>query len=137
MEDTAQPLFSWGYHQIWHGGMSREILNEVSRERPVIVWQRSFHELFLNDAALVWLALSEAEVGRHPQVDYDRGRFFETGLALATQRMNPYLLAPDRFREGLRRLKQVVHYGGHTTIGEHGGRHLRSGHGVAGLDGSP
>ena len=32
--------------------------------------------------------------------------------------MNPYLLGPDRFRDGLRRLKQVVHYGGHTTIGD-------------------
>ena len=52
MQDATEPLFSWGYHQIWHGEMSRDILNQVSRERPVIAWQRSFHELYLNDAAI-------------------------------------------------------------------------------------
>ncbi len=118
MVDAAEPLFTWGYHQIWHGEMSREILNQVSRERPVIAWQRSFHELYLNDAALKWLELEEGEIGRHPQIDIDKGRFFETGMAVATARMNPFLLGPERFRDGLKRLKQVTHFGGHTTIGD-------------------
>jgi len=118
MTDANEPLFSWGYHSIWHGEMSREILDQVSRERPVIAWQRSFHELYLNDAAIKWLELDETETGRHPQVDIAKGRFFETGMVLATQKMYPFLLADKRFKDGLRRLKRVTHFGGHTTIGD-------------------
>ena len=32
-----QPLFTWGYHQLWHGPMSRTLLNTVSVERPIVV----------------------------------------------------------------------------------------------------
>ena len=47
-----------------------------------------------------------------------RAVFFETGLSLAFRHFNPYILAPERFAAGLKRLKQVVHHGGHTTIGD-------------------
>ena len=55
---------------------------------------------------------------RHPQIDAGSGHFFETGLAVANARMAPYLLEPRRFRDGLRRVRQAVHHGGHTTIAD-------------------
>ena len=36
-------LFSWGYHQLWHGELDRVVLDSVSQTRPIGVWQRSCH----------------------------------------------------------------------------------------------
>ena len=46
------PFVTWGYHHYFHGEMSRETLNRLAPDFPVMVWHRSAHELFLNDAAL-------------------------------------------------------------------------------------
>ena len=120
LTDPAEPLLSWGYHRIWHGELNRALLDSVSTERPIVVWQRSFHEMIVNSAALRWLDIDEAEVDRHPQVEVAKGRFFERGKALLTRSLNPYLLAPARFKGGLDRLKQAVRQGGHTTIADMG-----------------
>ncbi|TNE36825.1 MAG: amidohydrolase, partial [Alphaproteobacteria bacterium] len=118
IEEAKEPLITWGYHKIWHGNVNREALNAVSATRPIFVWQRSFHEIIANDAAIDWMGLDRAELERHPQIELSTGRFFETGLAVATKCMNQYLYEPTRFRNGLELVKQAVHFGGHTTIGE-------------------
>lgn len=115
---AAEPLIVWGYHPLWHGAMSRERINAVSRSRPIVVWHRSFHELYMGDAALEWLAIDEAAIGQRPQIDLAGGHFYENGLGFAIGRLNPFLLHPDRYRLGLERLRQVVHQGGHTTVGD-------------------
>ncbi|MBM4205506.1 MAG: hypothetical protein FJ194_15365 [Gammaproteobacteria bacterium] len=33
----TEPLLTWGYHHYFHGGMSRELLNEMAKDLPVIV----------------------------------------------------------------------------------------------------
>lgn len=118
LTDPAEPLVTWGYHKIWHGTVTREILNGISRDRPVVAWQRSFHEIVANDAAIDWMGLDRDELARHPQIDPDSGRFYETGLSVAFAGMQDYLLSPERFRHGLQLTKQAVHFGGHTTIGD-------------------
>ena len=118
LADPAEPLITWGYHEIWHGPMHRQALNRISATRPVVVWQRSFHALYANDAALRWMDLDEETLERHPQIDAGTGHFFETGLGVANTRMAPYLLDRERFRDGLRRVRQAVHHGGHTTIAD-------------------
>lgn len=115
---AREPLIIWGYHQLWHGPMSRERINAVSTERPIVVWHRSFHELYMNDAALTWLQIDAAAIGKRPQIDLGRGHFFENGLGFAIARLNPFLMHPDRYRLGLERLRAVVHQGGHTTVGD-------------------
>ena len=112
------PLFIWGFHALWHGSMSKLRINSVSEGRPIIVWHRSFHELYMNDAALKMVGLSAEDIKSGAQIDYENGHFYETGLGLAIARLNPWILSPERFGEGLKRLKEVVHYGGHTTIGD-------------------
>jgi len=44
--------FIWGYHQLWHGDLNRQMLNEIAGDQPVGIIHRSFHEIFLNDAAI-------------------------------------------------------------------------------------
>jgi predicted amidohydrolase YtcJ len=118
LPDPTEPLFSWGHHPIWHGEVTRHMLNGISATRPIIVWHRGFHSLVVNDGAIRWMGLDEARAGAHPQVDLEKGSFFETGLSLAFRYLNSHLLDPERFAAGLERLKQVIHRGGHTTIGD-------------------
>jgi predicted amidohydrolase YtcJ len=98
--------------------MSRSLLNGINAKRPIVVWHRSFHELYMNDGMLRLLDITEEEVGGRAQIDYANGHFFENGLGYAIVKLNPYILSPDRYAAGLKRLKEVVHKGGHTTIGD-------------------
>ena len=118
LTDPDEPLFIWGYHHLWHGQVMRAELNAISSQRPIISWQRSFHEVVLNDGAFKWLKLDEQRLSNAQQVDLKNGRFYETGKDYVSARLNPYLLEPQRFREGLRRLREVVHFGGHTTVAD-------------------
>ena len=50
--EDADWFFTWGYHHYFHGAMSRAFLDNVSETQPIIVWHRSFHELFANSAGI-------------------------------------------------------------------------------------
>ena len=118
-EPTHKDLFiTWGHHDLWHGVMSRDRINSINSNKPIIVWNRSFHELCMNDAALDYLNITESGVGEATQIDWEKGRFFELGLGYAIQKLNPYILDPEIFKEGLLKLKEVVHFGGQTTIAD-------------------
>jgi len=116
--DPNELLFTWGHHDLWHGRISRQRINSLSADHPIIVWNRSFHELCMNDGALEFLGITEEDTRSRKQIDYDHGRFYEVGLGYAIQKLNPYILAPDRLKEGLQKLKQVVHFGGQTTVAD-------------------
>jgi predicted amidohydrolase YtcJ len=115
---SDEPLFAWGYHPLFHGELGRDDLDRISETRPIIAWHRSFHEIFVNTAALRWMGISEANVGGRPGVDLDNGHFFEMGLEPAVGALSPYLLAPERIARGLERMREAVHHGGLTTIGD-------------------
>ena len=114
----GDPLFAFGHHPIWHGDIDRSTLNEISESRPIVVWHRGYHSLVVNDACLRWMSLDPAVARRHPQIDLEAGRFFETGLEVALSHLRSFLLETERFRSGLDRMRQVIHTGGHTTIGD-------------------
>ena len=114
----GEVFFTWGYHAHWHGGMSRELLDEIFGERPAVVWQRSFHEVYLNSAMMARVGIDPEQIrGRH-QIDVDRGHFFENGLGYAIGKLNPIIMSPEWIDLGLQRLKQLVHFGGQTTVGD-------------------
>ena len=113
-----EPLFIWGYHQLWHGEMNKARIDAVSEQRPIVVWHRSFHELYMNDATMRMAGIDPEQIKPGMQIDIDNGHFFEVGLGFAINRLNPWILAPERYAQGLQRLKQVVHRGGHTSIGD-------------------
>ena len=116
---THGKLFiTWGHHNLWHGPISRSRLNSIDSKTPIVVWNRSFHEVCMNDAALELLEIKEADVENATQIDFEKGRFYEIGLGYAIQKLNPYILAPEVFKEGLLKLKEVVHFGGQTTIAD-------------------
>jgi predicted amidohydrolase YtcJ len=118
-------LFSWGYHGLWHGEMSRLRLDSICGDRPVGIWQRSCHEWFLNSAAIDALGVTaETMAGRgaaSAQVDIARGHFWENGwLVLLSPMLMPKFLTESRMRSGLHQLVEYLHMNGVTAINEPG-----------------
>ena len=118
-------LFSWGYHSLWHGDMSRQRLDALVSNRPVAIWQRSCHEWYLNSVALDALELTEEKcLGQglaSQQINYQRGHFWENGwmLTLAPYLM-PLFMTRERFRTGLEQMVEYLHMNGVTAINEPG-----------------
>tara|TARA_R110002073_G_scaffold189976_2_gene348844 strand:- start:926 stop:2359 length:1434 start_codon:yes stop_codon:yes gene_type:complete len=115
---SAEPFFSWGYHKHWHGEMGRPLLDEIFGDRPAVIWQRSFHEVYLNTAMLNLLGIEEDKVRDRHQIDYNNGHFYENGLSYAIGKLNAIIMSPEWINRGLTRLKQLAHFGGHTTLGD-------------------
>lgn len=111
-------FFTWGYHSHWHGDMSRQLLDQIFGDRPAVVWQRSFHEVYLNSAMMTELGMIEEKLKGKHQVDYDRGHFYENGLGYAINKLNRIIMSEAWIDRGLDRLKQIAHFGGHTTLGD-------------------
>ena len=126
--DKTRPFVTWGYHHYFHGEMSREKLNKLAPDFPVIVWHRSAHELFLNDAALKLTGIDEALVKTLPQSAQEqsslaKGHFFEQGAMAPAimSRVGKYLASPEQFRNGLEFSKSYYHRNGITLACEPGG----------------
>ena len=83
--DEPEPLFIWGFHQLWHGPMSKARINAISTTRPIVVWHRSFHELYMNDAAMAMAGVNIDDIKPSDQIDIDNGHFFENGLGRGYQ----------------------------------------------------
>jgi len=115
-------LFIWGYHQLWHGDLNRTILTKLAPDIPVAVIHRSFHEVFLNDAAIKFMHLKEKDEDfqNNPQIEWERGHFFESGWLTLVPKIAPYLLNPKRYKKGLRDMTTLVVRNGITTIAEPG-----------------
>ena len=78
IQDNAkadQMYFIWGYHQLWHGSLSRDLLNQIAGDKPVGIIHRSFHEIYLNDAAIDKLGIKQQDFANNPQVEWDKGHF--------------------------------------------------------------
>lgn len=120
IDEPAAPLISWGYHESWHEEVKRPELDLISTDKPVILIQRSFHEIIMNTAALDWLDLNSNDIGAHPDIELSEGFFSESGIDIALARLVPYFFDPERLRTGLDSLRSAVHAGGITTIGDMG-----------------
>jgi len=112
--------FIWGYHQLWHGELSRDMLNKLAPNKPVGVIHRSFHEIFLNDAAIKLFKIKEADFKGNPQVDWKKGHFFEGGWLALVPKIAPELINPKTYKLGLEKMTQLMLRNGITTICEPG-----------------
>ncbi|MDC0403903.1 amidohydrolase [Porticoccaceae bacterium] len=110
-------LFSWGYHPLFHGEMSRQFLDTVSSQRPIVIFHRSFHEVYLNSAAIGLLKIDTA-LDSHPTIDFAMGHFYETGLlAISAELMGP-LMQPEPYLAALAKGRELIHRRGITTVGD-------------------
>lgn len=119
----TDPMFiTWGYSPMFHGEMSREILDKVSSSYPIFVWHRSAHEAYFNTPMLKYLeskGLTQAKATGHPQIDWNKGHFFEDGFfKLAVPVLADYLLDPARVDKGFAKTRDYLNFNGVTTVAD-------------------
>jgi predicted amidohydrolase YtcJ len=124
--DKSKPFITWGYHHYMHGELTREIVNKLAPDFPVIVWHRCGHELFLNDAALTLVGIDTAFVAKLPksaqeQISMEKGHFFEQGALSVLGKLAPYMASPASFKNGLKYTVKYYHRNGITVCCEPGG----------------
>ncbi|WP_201352312.1 amidohydrolase [Hydrogenimonas urashimensis] len=117
---SGKMFFVWGYHPLWHGPIDRQMLNELSADKPIGVIHRSFHEIFLNDAAIGLLGLKRSDYAGNPQVDWEKGHFYEGGWLALLPKIAPHLLNPKTYKKGLAMMSELMLRNGITTICEPG-----------------
>ncbi len=126
MKDRNSLLFTWGYHQYFHGKLAKTDLDAISATRPIIVWHRSGHEFYLNTAAEAkygvtreWFdKLSDSAKG---QSDFANGHYWEQGTFAVLPLVAKAIASPERVRAGLEFVKEYYHANGVTLGCEPGG----------------
>ena len=118
--DSKNLFMIWGYHQLWHGDLSRQLLNQLAPDKPVAVIHRSFHEIFFNDRAIELIGLQEESFKGNPQVNWRKGHFFENGWMTIAPRVAPFLVGSKKYMVGLDLMSQLIQKNGITTIAEPG-----------------
>jgi predicted amidohydrolase YtcJ len=123
------PFICWGYHELFHGPVDRALLDQVAPDRPVIIWQRSFHDVIVNSAAMrAWgfaekaaLDAAVAATKTDPtHVDFDRGLFSESGLLIALAKLRPVIVTPEKIARGMAALQAMMRSKGVTTASDMG-----------------
>ena len=112
--------FIWGYHPLWHGPLSRQMLNKLAPNKPVGVIHRSFHEIYLNDAAIKLFKIKKEDFKGNPQVDWEKGHFYEGGWLALVPKIGAHLLNPESYKKGLSMMTELMLQNGITTICEPG-----------------
>ena len=127
---AQEVLVTWGYHDGFHGALSRADLDAISSTRPIVVWHRSAHEFFLNSPALRQLGIDAAYVAKMPeaaqkQSNLEQGHFWEGGMFAVIPRVLPVIATPERMRGGLEFVARYFHANGVTLGCEPGGLYSR------------
>jgi len=125
MRDPNETLFTWGYHQYFHGIVRRQDLDSITTTRPIVVWHRSCHEMIFNTAALNKFGITKESVTGKGQAseqsDWDTGYFYENGLfLLVAPKIVPTLASPERLTFGLKQMVAMLHNNGVTAYMEPG-----------------
>lgn len=123
----GQAFVSWGYHHYMHGDdMSREYLDKLAPDFPVVIWHRSAHEVFLNTKALEAAGIDENFINglsesAQKQADLKRGHLFEQSFFGAMTKLAPLMANVQKLVEGLEYTETYYHNAGITTAAEPGG----------------
>lgn len=120
----SEILFSWGYHELWHGPLDRTYLDQIAPIRPIVIWQRSCHEWYLNTAATTLIGIDQAQQDGHgdasTMVDWAKGHWWEQGMNLLLPALTPHLLTPELMTRGLTQMVSYLHRNGVTAYNEPG-----------------
>ncbi|MFM5949730.1 MAG: hypothetical protein ACKOPM_10950, partial [Novosphingobium sp.] len=126
---SDNPFITWGYHELFHGPLSRADLDALAPGRRVVVWQRSFHDIIVSTAILQDWGIASADdfaallktVRADPaHGDYARGLFTETGLLAALAKLRPVIMGPGKVQRGIGLLQDMMRQSGVTTASDMG-----------------
>lgn len=126
MTDPNEILMTWGYHHNFHGAISREILDQISATRPILVWHRSCHEFYFNTPMMEKLGLDDKWLSQFgddvkAQIDLKKGHFYEAGVIIALlPKIFPIIGTDERMEKGLIQMVEILHNNGVTAYNEPG-----------------
>lgn len=117
------PIFmTWGFSADTHGELSAEVLDGISKDVPILVLQRSLHEIYINSAMLELLkskGMDPTAFKDHPQIDWKKNHFWEDGMfSVALPYLSNFLLAPAAADPGYRKTLDYLTYNGVTTVAD-------------------
>lgn len=117
------PIFmTWGYSEDTHGDLSGDVLDGISQEVPILVLQRSMHEIYINTPMLALLKTKGLDADKYkdnPQIDWKKKHFWEDGMfGVALPAMSGILLAPAAADPGYRKTRDYLNYNGITTVAD-------------------
>jgi len=126
MRDPNALLLTWGYHQYFHGKLAKADLDAISATRPIVVWHRSAHEMYLNSAAEKKFGVTKAWFDElsdsvKKQSDFANGHYWEQGWFALLPLTAAAIASPERLRAGLEFVKAYYHANGVTLGAEPGG----------------
>ena len=126
LEDPQALLFTWGFHQYFHGKLTRAELDKISATRPILVWHRSCHEFYLNAAAIKRFGVTrewyeKLSGSAKEQSHFEEGHFWEQGMFAVLPLIAPAVFTPQRLGEGLQFVEEYLHANGITVGCEPGG----------------
>ena len=124
-QDNNKPLVSWGFHHYFHGELTRQDLDLISKERPILIIHRSFHEFIMNSKALEFFNITEKDLEHLNEEDrklanINKGHFSERGLIAVMSKIMSYLAAPERIIKGLETTEKYIQEQGITLIANPG-----------------
>lgn len=124
-KDNNEPLVSWGFHHYFHGELTRQDLDLISKERPILIIHRSFHEFIMNSKALEFFNITEKDLEHLNEEDrklanINKGHFSERGLIAVMSKIMSYLAAPERIIKGLETTEKYIQEHGITLIANPG-----------------
>ena len=129
--NSDSPLITWGFHHYFHGDLSREDLDRISKDRPILVMHRSYHEFILNTPALEYFDISQEFIESLDEearayADFDRGHFSEQGMISVFPKLLRYLGKPEYLLSGLQLTENYLHQNGVTMIANPGAWLIKS-----------
>ncbi|MDA7696001.1 amidohydrolase [Gammaproteobacteria bacterium] len=128
MSDAEELLVSWGFHHYFHGKLTRQDLDLISKDRPILIIHRSFHEFIMNSSALNLFGITEKDLGHLNKEEkflasFKEGHFGERGLIAVMPKVMKYIAAPQRIIAGLKITEKYIHQNGITLIANPGSMH--------------
>lgn len=120
-----KPLVTWGFHHYFHGDLTRDDLDLISSERPILVMHRSYHEFILNTPALEYFDITRDFIESLDEearmyADFDKGHFSEQGMISVYPKLLKYLGRPEYLLSGLQLTEDYLHQNGVTMIANPG-----------------
>ena len=125
LEGVDTPLVSWGFHHYFHGKLTRDDLDKISSDRPILIIHRSFHEFIMNSKALDLFGIKKEDLNKLTPAEkelanFEQGHFSERGLIIVMPKIMQYLGSPQRIMKGFAVTEQYIQEQGVTLIANPG-----------------
>jgi len=122
-EDKTKTVMIWGYHKSWHGDITLADIDKVTGDVPVIIWQRSTHEIYLNTACAKKYGVKKGDLSAEDdkQADWDNYHFWERAYQqIKMTKLKPFFGDQEMLKRGMDRISAMMLQNGLTAMMEPG-----------------